>query len=163
MPNFIHRFYFIFYVISANHRRGKRSIYRDIKRTISQIQRGIENILYGYTYNLTKGIRKIVATAKSIEKVVSDVIDDIDNRLNRSGYDSFFHEDEEGDEDSEDNVLINYCFGPINGPNYGVRTLITYEEQCEEGTTCAEDITPSADGSETENANVFNDRGNIYR
>ena len=90
------------------------------------------------------------------------MIDDIDNRLNRSGYDSYFDEEKEGEEDSEDNVLINYCFGPIMGPNYGVRTLIEYEEECEEGTTCADDITPSDDGSETENTNLFSDRGNIY-
>ena len=93
--------------------------------------------------------------------VISDALDDINVRLNQPKSDSFFDHEKEQDS-SEDNILVNYCFGEILGPNYGIRTLLEYEEECVEGETCDEDI-----DSETENdfeADGFdiNSRGNCH-
>ena len=126
------------------------------------MQRGFENILDAYLYNMVKGVRNIVMATnnikKTVEQIASDAIDDIDERLNKSGHDAFL-DDEEEEEEPEDNILVNYCFGPIMGSNYGARTLLEYEEECNEGTTCADDIDPVDRNSEKDNLR-FNGRGN---
>ena len=136
-----------------------------MKKTLSRIQRGLNKILLGYQYNLIKGIRKVVLETKNVyktvEEVISDALHEIDNRLNRSGYNSFLDQ-EEDEEPSEDNLLVEYCFGGIMGPNYGVRTLLEYEEECDENDTCENDIDSSEDESDTENFN-FSSRGNRHR
>ena len=42
-------------------------------------------------------------------------------------------------DDEEENVLLQFCFGELYGPNYGVRTIIEFDEigDCdEEGVDC---------------------------
>ena len=153
------------YNTSGIHRRRKRSITRDIRRTFKRIQRGFENAIDAYSYNLIRGMRNVIKTTYNIHDVmgtvISDALDDINVRLNQPKSDSFFDHEKEQDS-SEDNILVNYCFGEILGPNYGIRTLLEYEEECVEGETCDEDI-----DSETENdfeADGFdiNSRGNCH-
>ena len=36
-------------------------------------------------------------------------------------------------DDEEENALLQYCFGDIYGENYGFRTVIEFDEECEEG------------------------------
>ena len=43
--------------------------------------------------------------------------------------------EEEVDEE-EENVLLQYCFGDIYGENYGFRTVVDFDEICEEGVDC---------------------------
>ena len=147
------------------HKRGKRSIYKNVKKIISRIQRGLENVLDAYYYNMIKGIRKVVmaknTVQKTIGKVISEALEDIDRRLNRSGFDAYIDDEEEEEEPSENDLLVNYCFGPIMGPHFGVRTLLEYEEQCEEGISCESDIESSDDDFEPENRN-FSTRGNSH-
>ena len=47
---------------------------------------------------------------------------------------------EETDDEFDTNVLTDFCFGDIYGPNYGIRTFLEFEEECEEGSTCVKDI-----------------------
>ena len=149
---------------SEKHQRRKRSMYRDMEKTISRIHKGFQNAMFAYQYNLVKGIRNVVMSTNkikySIEKVVLDAIEDINRRINTSAFDRLIDEEAEEEETSDSNIIIDYCFGPIMGENYGVRTLLEYEEECQENITCAEDI--SGDSSETENFN-FISRGNLKR
>ena len=158
-------FYFNRYNISAIHRRKKRSISRNIKRTVKRISRGFENIIDIYRYNLVKGFLNALHTANNIQDeiktLVTDALNDIDNRLNRSQRDPFLDQEEEQGP-SEDNFLVKYCFGAIFGPNYGLRTLLEYEEECQEGFSCETDIeNETGDDSETDGLDS-NRRGNCH-
>ena len=133
-----------------------------MKRTYKRIRRGFEKVIDAYLFNLMKGLRVIMKTGNNIhdaiETVISDALHDIDNRINRSQSDTFLDQDEEQGP-SDDNILIDYCFGEINGPNFGIRTLIEYEEECEEGATCGEDINVEAeDDFEADGINYIGNR-----
>ena len=43
---------------------------------------------------------------------------------------------EEDLDESEANVLLEFCFADLYGANYGFRTIIEYDEECIEGVTC---------------------------
>ena len=125
-----------------------------MKRVVKRINRGLEKIVQFYSYNVINGARKILQSGKdfnvkfyqSIEKLITDGIEDIDNRLNKKKIDDFMDDDELVEEDDfETNVLTDYCFGDIYGPNYGIRTFIEFEEECEEDSTCVADIEPESD------------------
>ena len=50
--------------------------------------------------------------------------------------------DEEEDlDEGEENALLRYCFEDIYGPNFGFRTLVEFDEVCEE-VTAGEAPTP---------------------
>ena len=124
-----------------------------MKRVVKRINRGLEKIVQFYSYNVINGARKILQSGKdfnvkfyqSMEKLITDGIEDIDNRLNKKKIDDFMDDDALVEEDdSETNVLTDYCFGDIYGPNYGIRTFIEFEEECEEGSTCIADIEPES-------------------
>ena len=119
-----------------------------MSRTVKRIQRGFKRVTDFHGRNMVKGIRKIIQSGqditKSVEQLITDSLEDIDNRLNKLPQEDADEEFEE-ENDSESNVLIDYCFGQIYGPNYGIRTLLEFEEECEEGVTCAEDIDASDD------------------
>ena len=72
--------------------------------------------------------------------MISDSLEDIDNRLNKLPQEGSEEDFEEEEDDSGNNILVEYCFGEIYGPNYGIRTLLEFEEECEEGVNCAEDM-----------------------
>jgi len=133
-----------------------------MERTFQRIQRGFENVVDTYRFNLMKGLRVIMKIGynihDSIETVISDALHDIDNRINRSQGDTFLDQEEEQGP-SDDNILVNYCFGEINGPHFGVRTLIEYEEECVEGLTCGEDINDDAEDDSEADGFDLNDRG----
>ena len=48
-------------------------------------------------------------------------------------------DDEEDFDEFEPNVLLQYCFPDVYGPNYGFRTLLSYEDECEVGESCDSD------------------------
>ena len=106
-----------------------------MSKTLKRIERGFKSIIDFHVRNVIDGIQKLIRSGKdvkqSVSKLLSDGWEDIDRRLNKPPTDS---EDEFEDEiEFENNVLINYCFDEIYGPNYGIRTLLEYEEECEEG------------------------------
>ena len=115
-----------------------------MSRAIKRIQQGSKKIVNFYGRNLVKGIRKLIISGKDItsavEKLIADSLEDIDNRLNKLPQEDSEEDFEEEDDDSGNNILVDYCFGEIYGPNYGIRTLLEFEEECEEGVDCAEDI-----------------------
>ena len=119
-----------------------------MSRTVKRIQRGFKRVTDFHGRNMVKGIRKIIQSGqditKSVEQLITDSLEDIDSRLNKLPQEDADEEFEE-ENDSENNILIDYCFGQIYGPNYGIRTLLEFEEECEEGVTCAEDIDASDD------------------
>ena len=43
---------------------------------------------------------------------------------------------EDSFDDIDNNPLLRYCFGELYGENYGVRTLLEYDEECTIGDTC---------------------------
>ena len=45
-------------------------------------------------------------------------------------------EDDESFDDSDDNPLLQYCFSEHYGDNFGVRTLMEYDEECTIGESC---------------------------
>ena len=49
--------------------------------------------------------------------------------------------DQEDLEQDEENALLRYCFADIYGPNFGFRTLVEFNEVCEEGQSC-DDLQP---------------------
>ena len=57
--------------------------------------------------------------------------DDFDDVLNN----------EEDLDQEEENALLWYCFADIYGPNFGFRTLVEFNEVCEEGQSC-DDLQP---------------------
>ena len=155
--------YLHIYNNSGIHRRRKRSISREMKRTFKRIRRGFENVFDTYRYNLIRGFGNIIKTADNIHDamgtVISDALDDINTRLNEPKSDTVLEQEEE-QVSSEDNILVNYCFGEILGPNYGIRTLLEYEEECEEGVTCEEDIDGETEDDSGADGFNLNDRGN---
>ena len=48
---------------------------------------------------------------------------------------------EEDLDQEEENALLRYCFADIYGPNFGFRTLVEFNEVCEEGQSC-DDLQP---------------------
>ena len=136
-----------------------------MKRTFKRMRHGFERIIDIYTYNLVRGFRNVLHTTNNIQHaiktVVSDALEDIDRRLNRSQRDPFLDQEEEQGP-SEDNLLVSYCFGAILGPNYGMRTLLEYEEECQIGTTCVEDIENEAGDDSEEDGFDSNRRGNRH-
>ena len=122
-----------------------------MSRAIRRIKKGFTGIVDFHSRNVVKGIRKLIMSGKNIEQAVTELIvdglEDIDRRLNKLP-EQEFAEDVEDENDSENNILIDYCYGEIYGPNYGIRTLLEYEEECEEGVNCSEDIDPN-DGTKT--------------
>ena len=146
-------------------RRRKRSAYKKMSKTITRIQRGFQKVVNFHTGNLIKGIQKIFKTGnnihRSIDKLAADGLKDIDNRLNRQQQE-FAEDEEEEDEDVDTNILVDFCFGEIYGKNYGIRTFLEYEEECQEGVTCAPDINVDTDDNESESMSRFLDyEGNI--
>ena len=91
-------------------------------------------------------------SSSAIDGIVQDVIQDIDRRVNHGGRNdkpTFFQdEDDEIDEDKE-NVLNQYCFEDLYGPNFGFRSLLEYEKECEEdsdiGRRCQEGLDEFSD------------------
>ena len=134
-----------------------------MSKTVKRIERGFKFIIDFHVRNVVKGIEKLIRSGEdvrqSVSKLLSDGLDDIDRRLNKLPTDS---EDEFEDEDDfESNILINYCFGEIYGPNYGIRTLLEYEEECEED-ECSEDIGVDMD-TKSKNNNDLNIRITMSR
>ena len=138
-----------------------------MKRVVKRINRGLEKIVQFYSYNVINGARKILQSGKdfnvkfyqSMEKLITDGIEDIDNRLNKKKIDDFMDDDALVEEDdSETNVLTDYCFGDIYGPNYGIRTFIEFEEECEEGSTCIADIEPESNNEIDTDKDEIEDR-----
>ena len=119
-----------------------------MSRAIKRIQKGFEKIISFHSYNVIKGARKILKEGKdfgtnfyqSMEKLIVDGLEDIDNRLNRKTTDEIDDDQVEDDDEFDTNVLTDFCFGEIYGPNYGIRTFLEFEEECDEGSTCSEDI-----------------------
>ena len=119
-----------------------------MSRTIKRIQNGVEKVIHFHTSNVIKGVRNILKSGKdfnanfyhSMEKLVIDGLEDIDSRLNRQETDDISDDQSEDDDEIETNILTEYCFGEIYGPNYGIRTLLEFEEECNEGSTCSADI-----------------------
>ena len=54
--------------------------------------------------------------------------------------------DQEDLEQDEENALLRYCFADIYGPNFGFRTLVEFNEVCEEGQSC-DDLQPISGSS----------------
>ena len=138
-----------------------------MKRVIKRINRGLEKIVQFYSYNVINGARKILQSGKdfnvkfyqSMEKLITDGIEDIDNRLNEKKIDNFIDDDALVEEDdSETNVLTDYCFGDIYGPNYGIRTFIEFEEECEEDSTCIAYIEPESNNEIDTDEDEIEDR-----
>ena len=136
------------YTFSDTTGRKKRAANNEMRRVIKRIQKGYERIVYFHSHNVIKGARKLLKSGmdlttkfyKSMEKLVFDGIEDIDNRLNRIETEDDFDDQEEDDDEFDTNVLTDFCFGDIYGPNYGIRTFLEFEEECDEGSTCTKDI-----------------------
>ena len=119
-----------------------------MKRIVKRIQKGFERIMYFHSHNVIKGVRNIIKSGKefnsnfyeAMKALIYDGIEDIDNRLNKIETDGSFDAQEEDDDDFDTNILTDFCFGDIYGPNYGIRTFLEFEEECEEGSTCVKDI-----------------------
>ena len=139
-------------------RRKKRSIHKKISRTITRIRKGIKNIINFHQYNVINGLQLIFKKGKdvhqSINSFASDSLKDIDNRLNRQ-HDDTSDEFKEEMKDTSTNILVDYCFGEIFGKNYGIRTFLEYEEECEEGLTCAQDINSNTDEDDSVDIDRF--------
>ena len=119
-----------------------------MKRIIKRIQKGFERIVNFHSHNVIKGVRNTLKLGydfntkfyESMEKLIFDGFEDIDNRLNRVESDDSFDDQEEDGDDMDTNILTDFCFGDIYGPNYGIRTFLEFEDECEEGSTCIKDI-----------------------
>ena len=124
-----------------------------MKRVVKRINKGLEKIVQFHFNNVIKGARKVLQSGKdfnvkfyqSMEKLIIDGLEDIDDRLNKKRIDDITDDEFDQENDSETNLLTDYCFGEIYGPNYGIRTFIEFEEECEEGSTCKADIDPDSD------------------
>ena len=112
---------------------------------------------------MIKGVIKILETGKNVkqftEKMASDAIEDIDRRLNRPRNDPLVNDEEEDDE-TEVNALVEYCWGEIYGKNYGIRTLLEYEQECENAATCNEDNDINVSVNVEERNILWRERGN---
>ena len=65
-------------------------------------------------------------------------------------FDAVLNNEEDLDQE-EENALLRYCFADIYGPNFGFRTLVEFNEVCEEGQGC-DDLQPIRGSSiDTEN------------
>ena len=150
-------------------RRKKRAVHNEMARTIKRIQKGIEKVMHFHSYNVVKGVRNILKSGKefsanfyhSMEKLVIDGLEDIDSRLNRQENDDVSDDQAEDDDETETNILTDYCFGEIYGPNYGIRTLLEFEEECDEGSTCSADI--DGDSASEQNVDIGPTTGNVKR
>lgn len=49
-------------------------------------------------------------------------------------------DDEEVLDEEEENALVQYCFSDLYGPNFGFRTRVDFEEQCEVGVDCESNL-----------------------
>ena len=132
-------------------------------RILARMKKGFQRIVHFHSNNVIKGVHNIVKSGKefdrnfyqSMEKLILDGIEDIDNRLNKIDTDDSFDSQQEDKDDFDTNILTDFCFGDIYGPNYGIRTFLEFEEECDEESTCAEDIdidTPTEEERETEPA-----------
>ena len=155
------------YEISESPRRKKRAVYNEMCRTVKRIHRGFEKIVHHHTYNVVKGAQNILKSGKdfnakfynSMDKLIFDGLEDIDNRLNKKETNDFSDDQLETDDEIETNVLTDYCFGEVHGANYGIRTFLEFEEECDEGSTCAADIDPDSD-DESNSDNATNEDRN---
>ena len=137
-----------------------------MKRVVKRINKGLEKIVQFHSSNVIKGARKGLQAGKdlnvkfhqSMEKLIIDGLDDIDNRLNEKKIEDFTDDEFDQENDSETNVLTDYCFGEIYGPNYGIRTFIEFEEECEEGSTCIADIEPESNNEIDTDKDEIEDR-----
>ena len=80
-------------------------------------------------------IRAGKISSSAINDIVQDVIEDIDRRVNHGGRDdkpTFFQDEDDEIDEEEENVLNQYCFEDLYGPNFGFRSLLEYEKECEE-------------------------------
>ena len=65
-------------------------------------------------------------SSSAIDGIVQDVIEDIDRRVNHGGRNDkpTFFQDEDGEIDEEkENVLNQYCFEDLYGPNFWISKL----------------------------------------
>ena len=67
---------------------------------------------------------------------------------------------ETNSQDEEPNVLLEFCFPDIYGPNFGFSTLIEFEEECIVGEGCS-DTGESIDPDEKESS-LDNIAGTFY-
>ena len=122
------------------------------------MRKGFTNIINFHSYNVIKGLLIILKRGKDIHQSIntftSDSLKDIDNRLNRP-HDDISDELKEDSEDSNTNILVDYCFGEVFGNNYGIRSFLEYEEECEEGLTCALDVNPNKHEDDSANSDRF--------
>lgn len=90
-------------------------------------------------------------STSAIDGIVKDVIEDVDRRVNHGDSDDedTFFEDEDEDEDDE-NVLNQYCFEDLYAANFGFRSLLEYEKECEEGSECQQGLDAFADEEDNE-------------
>ena len=123
-------------------RRHKRSTEKGITKILGRISRGFYKIVSGYVNGVSTGMENIIRAGKistsAIDGIVQDVVEDIDRRVNHGGKDeddTFFQDDDEIDND-EENVLNQYCFEDLYGANFGFRSLLEYEKECEEDSEC---------------------------
>ena len=93
-------------------------------------------------------------SSSAIDGIVQDVIEDIDRRVNHGGiYDepTFFQDEDDEIDEEEENVLNQYCFEDLYGPNFGFRSLLEYETECEEdsdiGRRCQEGLDEFSDNN----------------
>ena len=134
-----------------------------MKRFSKRIQKGFQKLANFYVHNVIKAVTKIVNTGVNIEEsaksIVSDILKDINQRLNRQDSDLVLEQEDEVDE-SEENALAQFCYGQIFGKNYGIRTFLEYEEECEDGITCKDDIDANLTNDAEENDLFFAKKGN---
>ena len=91
-------------------------------------------------------------STSAIDGIVKDVIEDIDRRVNHGGKDDedTFFEDEDEAEEEEENVLNQYCFEDLYAANFGFRSLLEYEKECEEDSECQQGLDAFADENDDE-------------
>ena len=135
------------YQFLGGQRRHKRSIEKGASNVLGRISRGFFKIVNGYINGVSTGMQNIIQVGKisssAIDGIVQDVIEDIDRRVNHGGrddQDTFFQDEDDKVDQEEENVLEQYCFADLYGPNFGFRSLLEYEKECEEGSECQKDL-----------------------